>query len=446
MCETVNRSTKKLLIIGTTRATKYAIEYAKSIGIYTILADYLPVEKNATKLLVDEHWETDIYDVDTLEKQARESGVTAIYSDSNEPCLDTTKELCSRLNLPFYASDKGWRAARDKAYFKSVARSVGISVPSWIELNENSEQSWVEDVDLPVIIKPIDAAGGAGITICKDKSELIPAYNNALENSPSKNVIVEQYIQGTDVTAFFVMREGKPFFQYASKVWLAFKDNDGVVYPNLYSGYIDSSYDSLHLDQSKLEALCSALDAENGVFTLQGILVNDVFSIFEFGYRLDGAGMWQLGKMGGGVDQVKLLVDCALGRPVDEVTPVTKPAVVHAVWLLNGTLGKIEGFDQACAMEGVSATGLVHQVGDVITQETQGLRREFASFNIVANTTGELVKKIADVDHVLDVRDTEGKKMILTFTLPDDFDVTSDIQYEKNNYVPSRSWLDNGKD
>lgn len=46
---------KKLLMLGTSKASCEMIEYAKSQGIYTIVTDYLTPEKSKAKLIADEY-------------------------------------------------------------------------------------------------------------------------------------------------------------------------------------------------------------------------------------------------------------------------------------------------------------------------------------------------------------------------------------------------------
>ena len=44
---------KKLLMLGTSKASCEMIEYAKSQGVYTIVTDYLEPEKSKAKLIAD---------------------------------------------------------------------------------------------------------------------------------------------------------------------------------------------------------------------------------------------------------------------------------------------------------------------------------------------------------------------------------------------------------
>ena len=107
---------KKLLFLGIDTSTGDAIEYAKSKNIYTIVTDYNSPEIKKEKKEADEYWMIDVSDFEALKKRCIDECVTNIYAGNHEFCLDQCKRLCKELGFPFYASDSGWNAARDKGY------------------------------------------------------------------------------------------------------------------------------------------------------------------------------------------------------------------------------------------------------------------------------------------------------------------------------------------
>ena len=48
------------------------ISYAKSLGVYTIVADNYPPEKSPAKLIADEAWDISLEEMDELERMCRE--------------------------------------------------------------------------------------------------------------------------------------------------------------------------------------------------------------------------------------------------------------------------------------------------------------------------------------------------------------------------------------
>ena len=44
-------------------------------------------------------------------------------------------------------------------------------------------------------MKPVDGCSSIGISVCKDKSEVRPAYHKAMDASASKRIIAQKYIE-----------------------------------------------------------------------------------------------------------------------------------------------------------------------------------------------------------------------------------------------------------
>ena len=90
----------KLLMLGTSLLSKEMVEYAKSIGVYTIVTDYNEPEKSKAKLVSDEQWMINVADVDLLERKCREEGISAVICGVSAFRLAVCMELCKRLGFP----------------------------------------------------------------------------------------------------------------------------------------------------------------------------------------------------------------------------------------------------------------------------------------------------------------------------------------------------------
>ena len=119
---------KKLLMLGTSLISKEMVEYAKSIGVYTIVTDYQEPEKSRAKLVADEYWMINVAEVDLLERKCREEGITAVICGISEFCLEVCMELCKRLGFPCYCTPEAWHFSRDKDDFKKLCKSIGAPV------------------------------------------------------------------------------------------------------------------------------------------------------------------------------------------------------------------------------------------------------------------------------------------------------------------------------
>ena len=76
--------------------------------------------KSVAKLVADEYWMINTSELDILEKNCREEGVSAVICGVSEFNLEMAMELCKRLNLPSYCTPEAWHYSRDKADFKKL--------------------------------------------------------------------------------------------------------------------------------------------------------------------------------------------------------------------------------------------------------------------------------------------------------------------------------------
>ena len=66
----------------------------------------------------------------------------------------------------------------------------------------------MEKIEFPVIVKPVDSSGSRGISVCRNKEELKRAGLKALRYSASKRLIIEQYIEGDEITVNYIIENG----------------------------------------------------------------------------------------------------------------------------------------------------------------------------------------------------------------------------------------------
>ena len=67
------------------------------------------------------------------------------------------------------------------------------------------------DIPFPVIVKPADSGGSRGVTLIRDKSDFDMALHRALDWSPSKTALVEQFIEGREFSVESISYQGKHY-------------------------------------------------------------------------------------------------------------------------------------------------------------------------------------------------------------------------------------------
>ncbi len=106
------------------------------------------------------------------------------------------------LSIPFSTCDSFVSALTfNKFACKTYLKAFGIPMADSLILRSNKDYSADEIIDtlgLPCFVKPNTGGSSFGISKVKTKSELFPAIELALKESPE--IIIESFIQGTEVS------------------------------------------------------------------------------------------------------------------------------------------------------------------------------------------------------------------------------------------------------
>ena len=405
---------KKLLFLGIDTSTGDAIEYAKSKNIYTIATDYNSPEIKKEKKAADEYWMIDVADFDALKKRCIKEGITNIYAGNHEFCLDQCKRLCKELGFPFYASDAGWDAARDKGIYKEKCRKAGLLTPRQYCLDKDSSEKDLEMIRYPVIVKPSDSSGRKGISIVSAQEEFFMAYEKALEYSENKKIIVEEYIDGNDLFIGCYIHENKlTLLHVTANQFIIVDGQKRFGFGNHFSKFSDLIDKQL---LSKYEKLISDLKCENGTCMFQCICRNNQIYNIEFSYRLDGIRSWKRIERLRGMNQLKMMVDLALGESVSDssfiVNESMEMCVGYVLWALPGKISKIDGKTELYSRDDLLVLIDRFDEGDTIL-DVPDMRSIAFIIEVFGRTYKDIKEKIIDINMNLHFYDEKMHEMLL---------------------------------
>ena len=408
-----------LLILGNSFGTMEAIKYARSLGVKTIVTDYFSLEKNQAKTVADAYWMIDIKDLDLLEKKCRKEGVTAIFAATGEFCLDQVKALCARLGLPFYASEKGWMASRDKGYFKECCQKCGIKTPQNCVLDRTADRILPDGMTYPVIVKPIDSSGQQGISICRGEEEFTKGFEKAIARSSKEKIIVEEYIEGEEVGAQYYIFDGScVLLDVADLQKMDIQGKRNFTFLSLTCRFYNEYVKNVH---PIIEKLLSYMECRQGMVTLQAIRRAEDWYFFEMGYRLETSGDWEMVKKETGYNSLERMVDAALGRKPSvedfsllSINPDKNLLGIYFMWARPGKIARIIGLEELEAQEGIQLGGQVYREGDVILPSND-MRQIVFYINIIAENDQEMVRKLEWINTHLHIYSEENEELLLYF-------------------------------
>lgn len=301
---------KKLLVLGGSNAEVDVVKIAQSLGCYVIVTDhYTDKSVIPAKLIADEAWNISWTDYDSLETKCREAGVNGVIAGFSEFRVESMIEMCERLGLPCYINREQLEVTRDKNKFKQMCKRYGVPI-----VNEYAPDS--SDIRFPVIIKPTDRGGSIGINVAYNEEEYKKHLAYAYEMSPSKSVVVEDfigdgvkfdvsyYISGRDVTLIescdTVMLSKEKGYETMQKAW---------TFP--------SKREPEYIEQvdAQVKAMLADLGMLCGVANISFFYRNGQFYVFETGFRLGGGHSFDYQRNSGGIDYLTAMIKYALGIP-----------------------------------------------------------------------------------------------------------------------------------
>lgn len=156
----------------------------------------------------------DIRKEDAVKEQLRASGIDlafiALHGRFGED--GTIQTILEGMNIPYTGSGpSASRLALDKIVSKEIFAKNGIDIPAYNILDkklfdEVRLKSIIQDIGLPLIVKPQFEGSSIGISIVRDNKGMKKAIESAF--TYGDQIIIERYIEGRDITVG--MLDGEP--------------------------------------------------------------------------------------------------------------------------------------------------------------------------------------------------------------------------------------------
>lgn len=194
---------KKLLILGAGIIQVPIIKKAKSMGYFTIVADYsseAPGLKYADKS----------YMVSTIDKEAillvaQKESIDGILTTSDYP-VNVVAYVSRIMGLPAMSEEVA-NICTNKYLQREILKKNGIKTPFYKLCNSNEDLNKYKD--FPYIVKPCDSSASRGVKKVNNHASMIEAFKEALNYSKSKNVLLESFIEGKEYSVETLTQKGK---------------------------------------------------------------------------------------------------------------------------------------------------------------------------------------------------------------------------------------------
>lgn len=196
---------RKIAIIGASYLQLPLVQKCKEMGIETHCFAWA---KGAVCKDVCDYF----YDISTLEKEKilivcqdiKIDGIMTIASDIAVPTVCYVAEKMNLIGNRFSDSE----ITTDKFLMRNAFINYGIRSPKYQLIKSRLELKNLKNLKFPLIVKPTDRSGSRGVQKVNNKSQLEDAIEFALAESFSGQAIVEEFIEGFEVSVESISWKG----------------------------------------------------------------------------------------------------------------------------------------------------------------------------------------------------------------------------------------------
>ena len=373
---------KAILIISAGLEAVPGIMKAKEMGLHVVVSD---MDLNAPGFeFADDRILASTYDYTETARLAREyndnvnkiDGVIALSADVPY----TVAYVAKSLGLPGLSLETA-SLSSDKLEMKDKLKAMGIPLPHyWRPDNITELKKIVEKQGLPLIIKPIDSRGARGVFLLTNVDMLEWAFEHSQNQSPSSKVIVEEYLEGPQISteALIINGVGYP---------IGFSDRN-YEYLNKFSPYIIENGGDMPTSLNDLEKNIiakTAIDAGISMGVVNGVVKGDMVltsegpKVIEIATRLSG-GWFSSDQipLNSGIHIIEYAIKIALNinfSPTDLVPKINNGVAIRYFFPNEGQISKIENLDILLDKDYIYKFELYVKEGDYIEKITDHTKR-----------------------------------------------------------------------
>lgn len=326
------------------------------------------------------------------------------------------KWLC-RSSYHYYSTEEQWNLLMNKQHFEEKAAQFGITpIPRYPV--DGKKQTVPDAVKYPVVVKPAEGSGSAGISICFNEAEVKKALELALRSGDGDGVMCQKFLNGPYFQFEVWMQDGKAYFPYVKE--RVFYPAAKKCPPQPFVDFYPSAHQELISGLfPKIDKLMKELNVQNGSCMFQGIIDDGIPYIMDVGFRISGGLDFKVVQRETNVDLIDAHVLYALGGPFGQdfsrlQQPYRNAYAVVCIGLKNGVISRIVGLKDIKEKSYVFDTFQHYDVGYPMKSSGRFAQACFRFF--LADENREKLKEdVKELLSLLRIENEKGESMILDY-------------------------------
>ncbi|MCR5781234.1 MAG: ATP-grasp domain-containing protein [Clostridia bacterium] len=385
---------KRILFLGAPIFQIPVIQKAKEMGLRTGIVDIN--EKSSALPYADDKFICSLRDPEAVLKIAREYKPDGIVIGTLDTSVRTAAYVANALNLPGHTMEAALNAT-DKVRMLEAFEKGGVAHPAYQVVKKADIDTFEMTLPYPVISKPVDSAGGRGVSIIRNDGELRDAVRFSSDTGLSGDILIEEYMRGSEVSVEVLIVDGRPYV-------LQITDKITSGEPNFFEiGHSQPSV--LPADtKDKIKELASkavlAVGLDNTPAHVEIMVTGQGPKMIEMGARLgaDCITTYLINTSVSGINMAQAAIELALGEKPD-VSHYHDSGICAGIRFIPakaGTLKEIRGLDEAEKMSDVVIISITGKIGRHYSDATDNSAR-FGHVVCSGKTTKEALEQCSRV-------------------------------------------------
>lgn len=366
---------KSIMILGGSILQLPAIKKAKEMGLQVIVVDMNPEAIGFSEVGIEKEVISTI-DIPEVIKAAKKHNIDGIMTLASDMPMRTVAAVAKELNLIGISEETALKAT-DKAEMRKALKKHNVPIPRFYKVTNQLEYCRAtKQFQSAFIVKPADNSGSRGIMKVDnidDKNLLEEAYEYSHEFSRNGNIIIEEYMNGPEVSVETLSVDGVcHVIQITDKLTTGAPHfvEMGHSQPSKLPNEIKKKIKEVTIAANK------AIGIENGPSHTEIIVTEEGPKIVEIGARLGGDNITtHLVPLSTGVDMVEACIKIALGEKPDVKVKFSKGSAIRYFNQKEGVIKNIVGIEVARKAKGIKEVSIVHGKGDLIEEITNSISR-----------------------------------------------------------------------
>lgn len=274
-----------IVVLGASRHYRASIRSLRKLGAKVVCFDRNPKSEGFAD--ADAGYIIDISDAEAVSGKCKELKATAVIP-VNDVGVVTAALVSDELGLPGLSVDVASRST-NKALMRRIWLESGVPCPKVREIYSREDLTGaIQDVGLPVILKPASTVGGAsrGVVVVSNLDDVDTAADFAFRFAPNNHVLVEQFIEAdSEHSVEILIRHGKAQVLAVGdklKSALPYRVDKAITYPS------SVAKDTLEVIKSVAVNAARTIGIDNGAAHVELAMVAGSPVLFELGARPGG--------------------------------------------------------------------------------------------------------------------------------------------------------------